>query len=183
MIVDRSGSWGSGGDPAGPNGPVAEWLGSGLQIRVRGFESHRGPLSKHTKETGMEDGQGQRPARRGGDSDAGRQVRVPNAGGPAVADKRYCPVTGQFEDHAAQACCDDPIMHIMPVEDIMDAYRRIAQQARVMRMLVEETCESLRLLELADELINSVHTVADRAWMARRDRFNGQYAAHVEKTT
>ena len=94
-----------------------------------------------------------------------------------MTEKRYCPVTGQFEDHFSNTCCDDPMMHILPVEDIMAAYGQMAQLQSAHLRTAGDWTEAMSLLELAEQLITGTDKWDDPAWMARKERFEGRLRA------
>ena len=94
-----------------------------------------------------------------------------------MTEKRYCPATGQFEDHFSGTCCDDPMMHIKPVEGIMAAYRQMAVMRDAVMRATGEWTEAMSLLELAEQLITETDKWDDPAWMARKERFEGRLRA------
>ena len=62
-------------------------------------------------------------------------------------------------------------MHIAPVEDIMDAYRRMALMQSAHLRTASDWTEAMGLLDLAEKLVMDTDKWDDPAWMARKERF------------
>ena len=94
-----------------------------------------------------------------------------------MTDKRYCPKTGQFEDHAAGTCCEDPDLHVKPFVDIMDAYRQMAMVKTSNRRAARTYMRLMNALDLAWSLLGNIQHADWPEWKASLDRFQGQYRA------
>lgn len=100
-----------------------------------------------------------------------------------MTDKRYCPKTGQFEDHDAQTCCTEPILHLKPVDDIMDAYRRMARMQAAHLLTADDWSTATELVEMAYILVATANFNEDPIRKARQERFLGRVHAYYEKHT